>query len=410
MNNVNQRPVTVPTEQEAAYEAVENGSSGFEPQSDGTKDAAYSGGDEPQVSNSASNAEQLNSEMKEEELKQVSGNGAASHTEENAKVDPPKADKEGEQKPFKLTNGQLYALTLLLSYNFRLARIRVNRDIDRSIVRKKILSIKAAKGIISPFLVITALECIKAGIEVVDYDGNVITKDTPDLDKILVLVDGQHRWEAIKELLEKGESFEAYFILPLTDGYDLMTLLKEANTAVNPWDGIDWLTMVIQTAKVHGLDTTKLEWLKLLANTDNISDSAASLFASGGKKIYSKTTMKNAIDSKDTEKLEELADTDNLDRNRNLYNAVIAKLNVKTVGLKVTPKILFSFVDQLINKNIPINDAYSHVIEFINDLSSEQVNELSNAKKTSSKTKDQVITNLFKNYWATFTKLNKIVE
>lgn len=60
--------------------------------------------------------------------------------------------------------------------------------------------------------------------------------------------------------------------------------------------------------------------------------------------------------------------------------------------------------------NIPINDAYSHVIEFINDLSSEQVNELSNAKKTSSKTKDQVITNLFKNYWATFTKLNKIVE
>lgn len=410
MTKYNERPVTVPTEQTAAYEAVENGSSGFEPQSDSTRDVAHSGGDEPQVSNSASYAEQLNPEMKEEELKQVSGNGTASHTEENAKVDPPKADKEGKQKPFKLTSRQIYALELLLSYNFRLARIRVNRDIDRSIVRKKILSIKAAKGIISPFLVITALECIKAGIEVVDYDGNVITKDTPDLDKILVLVDGQHRWEAIKELLDKGESFEAYFILPLTDGYDLMTLLKEANTAVNPWDGIDWLTMVIQTAKVHGLDTTKLEWLKSLANTDNISDSAASLFASGGKKIYSKTTMKNAIDSKDTEKLEELADTDNLDRNRNLYNAVIAKLNVKTVGLKVTPKILFSFVDQLINKNIPINDAYSHVIEFINDLSLEQVNELSNAKKTSSKTKDQVITNLFKNYWATFTKLNKIVE
>lgn len=408
INNLS--PATESTEQAAAYEAVENGRSGFDPLSDGTKDVAYSGGDEPQVSNSASDAEQIETKMKEEELKQVSGNGTASHTEENAKVDPPKADKEGKQKPFKLTSRQIYALELLLSYNFRFARIRVNRDIDRSVVRKKILSIKAAKGIISPFLVITALECIKAGIEVVDYDGNVITKDTPDLDKILVLVDGQHRWEAIKELLEKGESFEAYFILPLTDGYDLMTLLKEANTAVNPWDGIDWLTMVIQTAKVHGLDTTKLEWLKLLANTDNISDSAASLFASGGKKIYSKTTMKNAIDSKDTEKLEELADTDNLDRNRNLYNAVIAKLNVKTVGLKVTPKILFSFVDQLINKNIPINDAYSHVIEFINDLSSEQVNELSNAKKTSSKTKDQVITNLFKNYWATFTKLNKIVE
>lgn len=98
MTKYNERPVTVPTEQTAAYEAVENGSSGFEPQSDGTRDVADSGGDEPQVSNSASNAEQLNSEMKEEELKQVSGNGTASHTEENAKVVSPKADKESKQK------------------------------------------------------------------------------------------------------------------------------------------------------------------------------------------------------------------------------------------------------------------------------------------------------------------------
>lgn len=35
MNNVNLRPVTVPTEQAAAYETAENGSGGFEPQSDG---------------------------------------------------------------------------------------------------------------------------------------------------------------------------------------------------------------------------------------------------------------------------------------------------------------------------------------------------------------------------------------
>ena len=32
--------------------------------------------------------------------------------------------------------------------------------------------------------------------------------------------------------------------------------------------------MAIQTAKVRGLDTSKLEWLKSLANTENISDSA----------------------------------------------------------------------------------------------------------------------------------------
>lgn len=349
-------------------------------------------------------------EMNKEEFVQVNEFGTASSSEENTTVESPNADKEVEQKTFKLTRQQLYTLTTLLSYHVRFARIKVNRDIDRSVVLKKITSIRAAKGIITPFLVIAAKECIKEGFEVVDYDGNVITKDTPDLDYILVLIDGQHRWEAIKELREKGELYEAYFISPLTDGYSLMTLLKEANTAVNPWDGIDWLTMVIQTAKVRGLATAKLEWLKLLANTENISDSAASLFASGGARIYSKAIIKNAIDSKDTEKLEELADTDNLDRNRRLYDVAMSKLNVKTVGLKITPKILFGFVDQLIKKNITINDAYARVIKFLNTLSTEQVNALCNAKKTASKTKDQVITTLFKNYWETFSRLSENAE
>lgn len=341
-----------------------------------------------------------------QESVQINRTDTASFNEGNAKVESPNADKEVEQKAFKLTRQQLYTLTVLLSHHVRFARIKVNRDIDRSVVLKKMLSIRAAKGIITPFLVVEAKECIKEGFEVVDYNGNVITKDTPDLDYILVLIDGQHRWEAIKELQAKGEFYQAYFISPLTDGYNLMTLLKEANTAVNPWDGIDWLTMVIQTAKGRGLDTAKLEWLKELANTENISDSAASLFASGGEKIYSKAIMKKAIDAKDAERLEELADTGNLDRNRNLYKTAMIKLNVKTVGLKVTPKILFGFVNQLIKKNIPINDAYAQVIDFLNSLSTEQVEALCNAKKTTTKTKDQAITALFKTYWETFVGLN----
>ena len=326
----------------------------------------------------------------QKEQKSAKKNGAAPQKGKNASVESPKADKETEQEPLKLTRGQIFTLTTLL--------------IDKEEVKKKIESIRAAKGVITPFLVLSAKECIEAGLDVVDYNGNVITKDTPDLEHILVILDGQHRWEAIKELKKAGEDYEAYFILPLTDQYDLMTILKEANTSVNPWDGIDWLTMAIQTAKVRGLDTSKLEWLKSLANTENISDSAASLFVTGGKKIYSKATIKSAIDSKDPDKLETLVDEDGLDRNKNLYDAAIAKLNIKTVGLKITPKMLFSFVEQLINKNKPINDAYAHVIEFLNSLSKEQIESLDNAKKTTSRSKDQVITGLFKSYWKAFTE------
>ena len=333
----------------------------------------------------------------QKEQKSAKKNGAAPQKGKNASVESPKADKETEQEPLKLTRRQIFTLTTLLTYKYRFARILVNRDIDKEEVKKKIESIRAAKGVITPFLVLSAKECIEA-------DLNVITKDTPDLEHILVILDGQHRWEAINELKKAGEDYEAYFILPLTDQYDLMTILKEANTSVNPWDGIDWLTMAIQTAKVRGLDTSKLEWLKSLASTENISDSAASLFVSGGKKIYSKAMIKSAIDSKDPDKLETLVDEDGLDRNKNLYDTAIAKLNIKTVGLKITPKMLFSFVEQLINKNKPINDAYAHVIEFLNSLSKEQIESLDNAKKTTSRSKDQVITGLFKNYWKAFTE------
>ena len=162
--------------------------------------------------------------------------------------------------------------------------------------------------------------------------------------------------------------------------------------------------MAIQTAKVRGLDTSKLEWLKSLPNTENISDSAASLFVTLGVKRYTQNPrLSLPLIQKDPDKLETLVDEDGLDRNKNLYDAAIAKLNIKTVGLKTTPKMLFSFVEQLINKNKPINDAYAHVIEFLNSLSKEQIESLDNAKKTT-RSKDQVITSLFKSYWKAFTE------
>ena len=344
--------------------------------------------------------EQLKNPSLQLEVTQETSTGAATN---NAQVENPNADR-GTQPTgeFKLSKGQIIALTTLLTYQYRFARIKVNRDIDQQVVNKKIVSIRAAKGIITPFLILTARKCLEAGIEVVDEQGAIVTRDTPDLDKVLVIIDGQHRWNAIKKLREGGEMYEAYFFLPLTDDYDLMTLLKEANTSVNPWDGIDWLTMAIQRAQVRGIDTTKLEWLKELANTDNISDSAASLYVTGGEKIISKTRIKRAIDKEDTEELKTLADVEGMERNRDLYKSVMSKLESKTAGLKVTPRTLFDFINAEVKKNVPINDAYNSVIRFIDNLNSEQTNSLKKAKKTEDKTKDQVIRDLFKTYWTAY--------
>ena len=53
--------------------------------------------------------------------------------------------------------------------------------------------------------------------------------------------------------------------------------------------------MGIQRARVNHIDIGKLQWLKELANTDNISDSAASLYVTGGSSIISKTRIRRAI-------------------------------------------------------------------------------------------------------------------
>lgn len=81
-----------------------------------------------------------------------------------AQVELSNADKETQPKEdFKLSKGQIIALTTLLTHQFRFARIKVNRDIDPQVVNKKIVSMRAAKGIITPFLILTAHECIEAG-------------------------------------------------------------------------------------------------------------------------------------------------------------------------------------------------------------------------------------------------------
>ena len=100
----------------------------------------------------------------QKEQKSAKKNGAAPQKGKNASVESPKADKETEQEPLKLTRRQIFTLTTLLTYKYRFARILVNRDIDKEEVKKKIESIRAAKGVITPFLVLSAKECIEAGL------------------------------------------------------------------------------------------------------------------------------------------------------------------------------------------------------------------------------------------------------
>ncbi len=314
-------------------------------------------------------------------------------------VQPQMAAATESVEPLK--RGQLYSNSQLTAKKIIFGRININRDVDIKEVRKKIKSIKEAKGMITPVLIVSAKVCLDHRLDICDDAGNVVTYDTENLELIYIILDGQHRHAAIQQLKKEGFPFEAYYMLPLNDCAPV-TMLKEVNTAVNPWDGIDWLTMGIETAKNHGIETKRMVWYKDLANTTDISNSAASIYASGNPlSIVSKAQIQKAInEAGKSNKLSELANVTGLDRNKTFFNTVNSKLTSKIAGLKIVPKTLYTLINNFIVEDKgTMEEAHAHVTTFINSLTDEQTKAITGAKKQTDKTKDRVLEELIIQYY-----------
>ena len=310
-------------------------------------------------------------------------------------------DEVPEAVPMKLTWGMICTISGLLETGYTFGRIKINRDIDAKQVKKKIASILACKGIISPFLVVPAIVCLKAGLELEDENGNPITEDTPNLDLILIVIDGQHRMEALRQLNKKlkkeGKTeYEGYVYLPLISEYDVPTLLREANSATNPWDGMDWVTQLLATAKEKGISTEKLEWVKEKAKTG--SDSAAWSWVNGGK-TNSKTVCIKA--STNDQKLEELADTTSFEEDKKLYEAAAKSFegnSAKVLGWKVLPEWIYKQLDSLIKRDMKRSEAMNLLVAFLGGIGATNAQEISQMKKSANQSKDNMI----------ITKLNEL--
>lgn len=89
-----------------------------------------------------------------------------------AQVEFSNADKETQPKEdFELSKGQIIALTTLLTHQSQFARIKANRD-DPPMANKKIVSIRAAQGIIAPLQPMNALRQA-------EMQRNIVTKNCP---------------------------------------------------------------------------------------------------------------------------------------------------------------------------------------------------------------------------------------
>ena len=321
-----------------------------------------------------SNVKESTVEDKDLQAGASAGDAQQTNSEENK-------DEAPEAVPMKLTKGMICTIFGLLETGYTFGRIKINRDIDAKQVKKKIASILACKGIISPFLVVPAIVCLKAGLELEDENGNPITEDTPNLDLILIVIDGQHRMEALRQLNKK--------------------LKKEGKTEYEgyvylPWDGMDWVTQLLATAKEKGISTEKLEWVKEKAKTG--SDSAAWSWVNGGK-TNSKTVCIKA--STNDQKLEELADTTSFEEDKKLYEAAAKSFegnSAKVLGWKVLPEWIYKQLDSLIKRDMKRSEAMNLLVAFLGGIGATNAQEISQMKKSANQSKDNMI----------ITKLNEL--
>lgn len=222
----------------------------------------------------------------------------------------------------KLNKLHIYSTSGLEERGIRLARIVDNRELDEKAVQKKMASIRKVKGIISPTQLVPARKCLEQGHEVKLLNGDEVTKDTEDLDDIYVIVDGQHRDEAVRRIKASPKDavkFENYYYLPLIDDYIVSDLLRETNVATFPWKDRQYLNNLLQ---VKSDSSINLDLLKEIQAHPKATTKAALhwLALETGKTIYSRDIVAAMVDDK---KLEEISKVDatRFEAGKKLFNA-----------------------------------------------------------------------------------------
>ena len=241
--------------------------------------------------------------------------------------------EDGTTKPkaaVKLNKLHIYSTSSLEAMGIRLARIVDNRDLDEKAVQKKVASIKKVKGIISPTQLVPARKCLEQGHEVKLLDGSDVTEDTEDLDNIYVIVDGQHRDEAVRRIKVNPKEplkFENFYYVPLIDDYIVSDLLRETNVATFPWKDRQYLNNLLMMKSESPIN---LDLLKEIQAHPNATTKAALhwLTLETGKTIYSRDISAAMVD--DT-KLAEISKVDatRFEAGKKLFRAAESSLGDK---------------------------------------------------------------------------------
>lgn len=126
----------------------------------------------------------------------------------------------------------------------KVARLVNNRNMEAKAVKAKATSLSEKSQLI-PAVVVDAEAAVDEGLDVVDFQsGEEINAN--DLKNYVVLVDGNHRYQAHLNLLAAAKTGKAEYagefwvMYPFSEELTVVDMLTELNIATNPWKGGDY--------------------------------------------------------------------------------------------------------------------------------------------------------------------------
>lgn len=111
--------------------------------------------------------------------------------------------KDGYVKKMKLKEkncfiiGDIVVLFFLINWGYFFGKLKINRVRNQVVLKKKIVFIKFY-GVIFFCLVVIVRDCLEVGFEIIWFDGKVIIWDILNLDRILIVIDGEYRYVVVQ--------------------------------------------------------------------------------------------------------------------------------------------------------------------------------------------------------------------
>lgn len=195
----------------------------------------------------------------------------------------------------------------------KVAKLVNNRNIADKAVKEKATSLTEKSQLI-PAVVVDAAKAVEQGLAIVDFQSGMEIP-AEEIQNYVVLVDGNHRYQAHLNLLTGKFKYDGNFwvMYPLQPELTIVETLAELNIATNPWKGSDYgkcAAIVLGEDAPEGVKAMN----ELISKGCNLA--SASLWVAFTKEI-GKSAMVKAMNRKEVSGA--LTNTANIQRGLKLY-------------------------------------------------------------------------------------------